>query len=211
MTTLSVNNIERKTWLGMSRIAWWAFIGIFFINILGGALHFAYELSNYSKPVAFFASVNESTWEHLKFYFWSGLLWSFIQYTYVRKDTDNFWFAQSIGLFVTPLIICLTFYAYLGVALPMNGKGTLPADIGTGVLGVIVGAIFASKIMQMPKIKPSTTWIGIGLLVVMIAMFSLFTYFPPEMFIFEDFWGYTYNGKYGILDAATYEKYKIFR
>lgn len=202
------NKSEQKSFLGMSRIAWWAFAGIFVINILGGAFHFVFELSNFWKPAAFFASVNESTWEHLKFYFWSGLFWAILWYAYDRKNTNNFWFGQSMGLLVTPIVICLGFYSYLGVVLPRVGKGNLPADITTGVIGVIVGQIVISKILQMPPIKPRITRAGVVVLFILIGMFSTFTYFPPKMFLFENFSGYTYRGEYGILE--DYTDYLIF-
>ena len=136
---MSSEATERKTWLGMSKIAWWSLMGIFFINILGGAFHFVFELSGFWPPAALFASVNESTWEHLKFYFWSGLLWALIEYTYVRKEANNYWFAHAIGLLVTSVVVSIAFYAYLGVAIPKLGGGFLAADISTGVIGVIVG------------------------------------------------------------------------
>lgn len=199
---------KQRTFLGMSRVAWWALGGIFVINTIGAAFHFVFELSNFWTPAALFASVNESTWEHLKFYFWAGLFWAIVWYTYGRQDANNFWFGQSMGLLVTPIVLSVSFYAYLGVVLPRVGKGNLAADISTGVLGVIVGQIVTSKILQMPPIKPRITRIGVTVLFIMIAMFSTFTYFPPKMFLFENFAGYEYSGEYGILD--DYTPYLIF-
>lgn len=195
--------LARKTWIGISKIGWWAFAGTLVINMLGALLHFAFELSGYATPMALIASVNESTWEHLKFYFWSGLLWSLIQYTYVRKDANNYWFAQAIGLIVTPIVISIAFYAYLGVALPKYGQGFLAADIFTGVLGVIAGQLVASKLMQGPTLQQSTLRWAPAFLLIMIVMFSTFTYYPPKFFLFEDFQGHAFQGNYGILDSYT--------
>ncbi len=36
------------------------------ITILGSVLHFTYEWTGQNKFVAYFAAVNESTWEHIK-------------------------------------------------------------------------------------------------------------------------------------------------
>ena len=33
-------------------------------------------------------------------------------------------------------------------------------------------------------------------------------FFPPELFLFEHFWGYEYSGQYGILE--DYTPYLIF-
>ena len=44
---------------------------------------------------------------------------------------------------------------------------------------------------------------------VMLAMFSTFTYYPPKIFLFENYFGYEYSGEYGILE--DYEPYRVFR
>jgi hypothetical protein len=41
-------------------------VGFLFVVIFGSLLHFTFEFSHYSKLVAYFSAVNESTWEHLK-------------------------------------------------------------------------------------------------------------------------------------------------
>ena len=46
------------------------------------------------------------------------------------------------------------------------------------------------------------------MLAVLIGMFSTFTYFPPKVFLFENFACYQYTGEYGILE--DYEPYRIF-
>ena len=197
-----------KRWLGMTKIAWWELGGIMFVANFSALFHFLFELSCFWRPMALFASVNESTWEHLKFYFWTGLLWTLLEYTYIRKDANNFWAAKAIGLIVTPLVICLGFYSYLGVALPKYGHGNLAADISVGVLGVIIGHIVSSRLMQARPLRTPFMRLAPVLLIVMIIMNATFTYFPPKMFLFEDFMGYEFDGKYGILD--DYTEYRIF-
>ena len=206
--TIQQSTQPKAKLFGISRIGWWEIGGIFFINVLGGALHFAFELSSYNRVVALFASVNESTWEHLKFYFWASVLWSLIEYTYIRDEANNFTFAKAMNLLLTPLVVSICFYAYLGVALPKFGQGFFVADITTGVIGVIVGQITSSLIMQRAPLGKAFKRYGIAIWVTLLLAFSTLTYFPPKFFLFEDFWGYEYNGQYGILE--DYEPYKIF-
>jgi hypothetical protein len=47
----------------------WEIIGIVFIVLAGGLLHFVFEWSGSWRPLAIIAAVNESTWEHLKLAF----------------------------------------------------------------------------------------------------------------------------------------------
>lgn len=185
------------------KIAAWETGGIFFTNVVGGALHFAFELSNYARPMAFFASVNESTWEHLKFYFWAGLLWTLIEYTYVKDEANNYIFGKALKLLVTPIVISLLFYGYLAIALPIYGSGFLVADISTGVIGVIVGHLVSSYFLQREPLGNRLRNLGLATITILTVMFATFTYFPPKYFLFEDYMGYEYTGQFGILDEYS--------
>jgi hypothetical protein len=188
----------------------WAIGGFFWINIGGSMLHFAFELSEYYRPLALIAAVNESVWEHLKMYFWSGLLLALVQYTYVRDVARNYWFGQAVGLLVTPFVIILSFYFYLGIAFPMYGRGWLAADIGTGALGVIAGQYVSYRMLTREPLSIGIRRNGAAVLYsLLIVAFLSFTYYPPRIFLFENFFGYTYRGDYGIL--KDYEPYRIFR
>jgi hypothetical protein len=190
------------------RIMAWEIGGIFFINIVGGSLHFAFELSGFTRWVAFFAAVNESTWEHLKFYFWAALLYALIEYTYVKDETNNYPLAKAISFLVMPIVLCLFFYGYLTVTLPMYGRGYFLADITVGVIGVIVGQIVGSYFLQREPLGQKAKQLGLGIIVAVTLMFSTFTFYPPKFFLFEDFLGHRYTDQYGILE--DYGPYLIF-
>ncbi|WP_420644088.1 DUF6512 family protein [Candidatus Leptofilum sp.] len=190
------------------RIMAWEIGGIFFINIVGGSLHFAFELSGFTRWVGFFASVNESTWEHLKFYFWAGLLYALIEYTYVKDDANNFPLAKAISFLVTPIVLCLFFYGYLAITLPLYGRGYFLADIACGVIGVIAGQIVSSYFLQREPLGAKAKQVGLGLIAALTIMFSTFTFYPPKFFLFEDFLGHEFTGQYGILE--DYGPYMVF-
>ncbi|KAA3664260.1 MAG: hypothetical protein DWQ04_06605 [Chloroflexi bacterium] len=197
-----------QTLISNRKIILWEVGGIFFINFMGSFLHYAFELSGFATPVAFIASVNESTWEHLKFFFWSGMIYTLIEYTYVKDDANNFAFAKGMGLLVTPLVVCLAFYSYVGVVVPLYGEGTLQGSITTGIIGIIAGQMVSSYYLQSPPLGKKMRNIGAGILVTLTLMFSTFTYFPPKFFLFQDFFGYKFTGQYGILE--DYTDYKVF-
>jgi hypothetical protein len=206
--TPSDTSMDKPTLFRSRRIMVWEIGGIFFINFIGGALHFAFELSNYSRAVALFASVNESTWEHLKFYFWASLLFALIEYTYIRKEANNFAFAKALSFVTMLFTIALLFYAYVGIMVPLYGQGTYLGVVLIGVLGVIFSQIVGSYFLQTRPLGQLYRYVGIGIIIVLTIMFLLFTFFPPEVFLFEDFFGYEYNGQYGILE--DYEPYRVF-
>ena len=96
-----------------SKVFSWEVAAFFVINILAGTLHFAFELSNFSEPVAVFASVNESVFEHLKLYFWPGLAFALVQHAYVKGTVNNYWWGKGLALLVTPVVVIVAFYFYV--------------------------------------------------------------------------------------------------
>ena len=73
---------QRKVLLGEG-------ISFVWIMLAASALHFAFELSDFSTPVALFGSVNESTYEHLKLFFWPGLVAMLVEHVYVKDEVNN--------------------------------------------------------------------------------------------------------------------------
>ena len=192
-----------------TRLIKWEIGSFIWVAMAGSAFHFSFELSEFWTPLAFFSSVNESTWEHLKMYFWPGLIYALVQYTYTRDIANNYWYTKLASLVMTPIGICLSFYGYLAISIPLYGTGFFRMDLLTMVIGLGLGSIVAYKIMiKSPLIKPTKNIVLTGYLV-MLAMFSTFTYYPPKFFLFENYYGYEYSGEYGILE--DYEPYRVFR
>lgn len=183
-------------------------VGAFvWIMLAGSALHFIYELSGFNPVAAVFGSVNESTWEHLKLFFWPGLVFALVQHAFVKEFAHNYWWAKAAALAATPLGVIVSFYFYLGIAIPMNGGGNLTLDISTGAFGVLLGNIVSYRILTAPPrmgLNVRAALVLGGLL----TGFLLLTYFPIRMFLFEDFLGYEFRGNYGILD--DYSEHLVF-
>ncbi len=181
---------------------------VVFTVLAASALHFAYELSGFWTPMALFGSVNESTYEHLKLFFWPGLLYALVQHAYVKDFTNNYWIAKALALIIAPVVLIATFYFYLGIALPIYGHGFLWADITTGVIGTVVGEFVAYRLMLRAPLQLRWRRLAAPLLVGLTVMFATLTWFPPRMFLFENFYGYEYSGEHGILE--DYTPYLVF-
>lgn len=184
-------------------------VATFVVVMLGAsALHFAFELSGFWRPLAVAASVNESTFEHLKLFFWPALMVSLVEHAYIKGRVNNYWWGKAMALLATPIAIIVSFYFYLGVALPLTGTGYLALDIGTGAFGVLVGNVVAYRILTAADKGVAYRTAGLIVIAVMAAIMALVAFFPPELFLFENFWGYEYTGAYGILE--DYTPYLIF-
>jgi hypothetical protein len=178
------------------KILFWETAGFFFIGLAGAALHFTFELTNFSsKIVAYFSAVNESTWEHFKLVLFPGLIFMIVEYPFVRKDVRNYLPAKTASLFVMPAVIALGWYAYT----PFTGRNVFPLDLLIFYIAVALGQIVSYKILNSPPVAARFNSIAAVSFLILFLAFSIFTFFPPKIFLFEHF-ELQHTGKYGILD-----------
>ena len=167
----------------------WELAGIVFILLFGAVLHFAFAWSNDWPPVAVIAAVNESVWEHLKLGFWPALLYSLVEYRWLRRVTSNFIVARTAALFLIPATIVTLFYAYTAFIEHM-----LVADILIFVVAVVVGQLASYRLLTGPPLPRAVRWSAVGVLLCLVSAFALLTFFAPDCPLFRD----PLSGAYGI-------------
>ncbi|MFX1549302.1 MAG: DUF6512 family protein [Promethearchaeota archaeon] len=169
----------------------WEMLGIIFVVMLGALFHFMFALLNYWSPLGAIFPVNESVWEHLKLPFWPLIIFSLIEYNYIKDKANNLILGKTISFIISISTILIVFYSYTAIL----GTELLIVDILSFVLGVIIGQLVSYKILmkeQLSKLYIKASWIiliGFGIL------FAVFTYFPPHLPIFQD----SETGLYGII------------
>ena len=168
----------------------WELIGIAVIASVGAVMHFAFEWSGELRPIAVFAAVNESVWEHLKLTYWPALLYAALEYRRVRNLSDNFVIAKTAGIYVMPAAIIALFYAYTTI----TGSDNLIADITIFVVAVALGQLTSYRILILPHLSRRRYISAIIGLVALGIVFALFTFHPPRFPIFRDL----VSGAYGI-------------
>ncbi len=166
--------------------------GIVFIVIIGSMLHFTFELSGHQPLVGVFSAVNESVWEHLKLGFWPALMWTLLEYRSIKKSTNNFLIAKTVGIYLIPIVIPILFYSYTAVL----GESVLVIDIITFVLAVIVGQLVSYKLLTYKRLPHILNEISLVALVLLGVAFVLFTFYPPHLPLFRD----PVTREYGIID-----------
>jgi len=164
--------------------------GMVFIVLLGTILHFTFELSGHQPVVGVFSAVNESVWEHLKLGFWPALAYAIVEYRYLKKSTNNFFFAKTVGIYLIPIIIPILFYSYTAIL----RESVLVIDILTFVIAVIVGQLVSYKLLTYRKLPDIFNKISLVALVLLGVAFVLFTFYPPHLPLFRD----PVTGEYGI-------------
>lgn len=190
------------------KLAIWEIGCFFWICFAGALLHFAFELSEYWKPMALIAAVNESIWEHLKMYFWPGFAFALVQYTYSRAYSNNYWLGKAAALAITPVLIIICYEAYMAYAAAADVQPSLLTMLVIMFVGVGIGQFTSFLILAAPPLTARALRVAPAAFATLLFMFGTFTYFPPKLPLFENFACYTYTGEYGILD--DYEPYRIF-
>ena len=173
-----------------AKILTWELAGIPFIAILGSALHFAFAWSGQWPPLAVFAAVNESIWEHLKLAFWPGLLWALIERPFLPVGAARFWALKGMALLVAPVTIVAVFSTYTAIL----GTNLLVLDIGTFVLAVIAGQMASAWLLMTATWSVPLMRAAHLVLAGQIVAFSALTYAPPRFPLFEE----TGSGIYGL-------------
>ncbi len=186
-----------------NKVLIWEIGGFLFIGLIGAALHFTFEMSNYSSmEVAYFSAVNESTWEHLKMVFFPGLVFALIQYTYVRDAVNNYIPAKVAGLLIMPLVITIGWYIYA----PILGRSYYPVDLFLFYLAVFLGQWASYKLLTRAPLEKKYVQAAIFIFFILFVAFSTLTFFPPRIFLFEHL-DLKDTGLYGILPMEANIRY----
>jgi len=175
----------------MLKILKWEIWGAVFISLFGSLLHFTFNWAGRFWLVGAFSAVNESTWEHLKLAVVPAIIWLLIERKTLKAEARNFFLAKTIGLFAMPILIVALFYSYTAIL----GDNFLILDIGTFFLAVIIGQIISYKIMKASEFSQKYNRACIALIIILMASFVIFSYFPPKFFLFHD----PVSGEYGIV------------
>jgi Family of unknown function (DUF6512) len=173
------------------RVLRWELAGIVFIVVVGTVLHFAFEWSGGWIPLAPIGAVNESVWEHLKLGFWPALVYAALEYGRFGKSANNFFLAKTVGIYLMPITIVVLYYAYTAIL----GHGLLAVDIAVFVVAVVVGQLVSYRLLTTSPVPKRLNRFAPIALAVMVVLFVLFTFWPPQVSLFRD----SVTGGYGIV------------
>ena len=130
-------------------------ISIIVISLIGTLAHFLYDLSGHNKIVGLFASVNESTWEHIKIALTPTFLWSLLD-GYLYGVNPNYFFAKFICLLSIIIVIPLIFYSYrLFVK-----KSIALVDISIFYVSIIISQVLFRYILELSPLDYIYNYLG---------------------------------------------------
>lgn len=152
---------------------------IIFCTAAGVLMHFAFDWSANSRIVALFAPVNESIWEHEKLLFFPFVTGAY--FLAARKNIVSGSFPCLLSVLSGLIFIPCAYYTYTG-ALGLQADWF---NIVIFILGVLISCLSYARLLQA-SLPAYLSPVGEFLLLLLLALFLLFTFVPPRLPLFED-------------------------
>ena len=165
----------------ITHIKFYLVTGLISTAILGTLSHFFYEWSGYSRGIALFSPVNESTWEHMKLVSFPVLLWSFFMPRAIRNAYPSLYPALITGNLAGTFLIPVLFYVYSGIL----GKNITFVDISIFFISIVVVFYIAWKGKSSHRIYRQRKLIS-WLTILLTLAFFWFTFLPPGIGLFQE-------------------------
>lgn len=162
-----------------------------YVTAVGTLLHFVYDLTGGSVLVAWFSGVNESTFEHMKLFFWAEITLFVIEFVIMKRKkgiTENGFFSSRLqGMLLGMAFIVVFFYTYQGII----GRNIGFLNIIDFVLGAFLSEVWIETRRHTRKSFDELSLAAFGAIAI---LFLVFTFAPPHIGLFLD----PVNGVYGI-------------
>ena len=162
-------------------IGLWQFFGFAVTSLGGTILHFLYEWTGGSLWAAPFSGVNESTWEHMKLFFWPAFIFAIVQ-SFLFRDREDFWCVKSSGILLGLALIPALFYTYNGVV----GRSPDWLNIAIFFISAAIAYAYETRLFKGERVRCRSPKLAFALLCVIALLFILFTFLTPEIEIFRD-------------------------
>ncbi len=159
----------------------WSLLGFAVTSLLGTLLHFVYEWTGKSILAAPFSAVNESTWEHMKLLFFPMLIFSLVESRFFR-EYDNFWCIKLRSTLLGLALIPIIFYTYNGAI----GKSPDFINISIFFIAAAISYIYEVRQFNKNSIICKNPKYAFFTLLIIGALFIVFTFLTPKLAIFRD-------------------------
>lgn len=164
------------------RISAWQMAGFIFTSVLGTFLHFLFDLTGGSPVAALVSAVNESIWEHMKLLYYPMLVFSYLEYRAWGQQREDFWQVKLAGTALGLALIPALYYTYTGVL----GVSADWFNITIFFLAAMAAYRLETVLFQRDRKWRLGGGVALGLLLAVAGVFTLLTFFPPEIPFFRD-------------------------
>lgn len=166
----------------MKKIINWQIAGFAFTVITGMFFHFLFDLTNGSIAAAFVSPVNESIWEHIKLLFFPMFVYALFEYCFWNKEYAQFWCIKLKCIFMGMILIPTLYYTYTGIT------GRSLDWLNIVIFFGVAGAVYLMETRMFLKNKSCRISPRYALVMLCITgvLFFLFTFYPPNIPLFQD-------------------------
>lgn len=167
----------------------WQLMGFAVTSLGGTLLHFLYDWLGKAKWIAPFSGVNESTFEHMKLLFWPMLLFAVVQ-SFFFREREDFWCVKLRSVLLGLILIPVAFYTYNGAV----GRSPDWINIAIFFISAAVAYIYEARQLKNERTSCKNPKAAMLMLLIIAALFVIFTFKPPEINLFRD----PISGGYGV-------------
>ena len=163
-------------------------ISFFLLSVIGSLTHFTHGWFKKGILLHMFSALNESTWEHMKMLVAPTILVGILQYIFLRDRYINI-FNSILILMLVELITMPLLYETLK---RLFKTVPFPITILIFFLSIIFG-LLAEYLILSNGIVILTEIVSFILVVVIVGIFGIFSYYPPKISLLKD----PITGRYG--------------
>ena len=154
---------------------------IIIISIVGTLSHFLYDLTNHNKIVGLFASVNESTWEHIKIALTPTILYSLYD-GFIYGSNPNYFIAKFVSLISLIIVIPFLFYSYKKIF----KKDNTIFNIAIFYVAIIISQVLFYNILEINRLDYIYSYLSCVGTFILFGSYLLLTLLPLELSLFKD-------------------------
>ena len=160
----------------------WQIAGFIFTAIGGVLLHFLYDWTKQSPVVAPFSAVNESTWEHMKLFFFPTFIFTIIEKNKIGREYGNFNCAKLAGTLTGLLLIPVIYYTYTGIL----GVSADWFNITIFFIAAAVAYYTEYKLIKNHTLSCKYPQTAFTVLCLIASAFIILTFVQPKIPLFQD-------------------------
>ncbi len=168
----------------------WQLAGFLFTAALGTFLHFLFDLTGQNWIAGLFSAVNESIWEHMKLIFYPMFLFALAENRVWGKDIPQFWCIKLLGISLGLALIPVLYYTYTGIL------GTSADWFNIVIFFLTAAASYRLETVLFQRGYACRLQSDTALVILWLfaAVFTLLTFRPPQIPLFQD----PQTGTYGL-------------
>ena len=165
-----------------SPVTRWQIAGFLFTSVMGTLLHFLFDFSGQRIAAALFSAVNESIWEHMKLLFYPMLLFAILERRFLKDPDSDFWCVKLKGVLLGLTLIPVIYYTYTGLL------GIRIDWLNIAIFFLAAGVAFRQETLRLRDgcSCPRSPALSISLLGLIALLFTVFTFYPPHIPLFQD-------------------------